>query len=151
MKITRGIGKVVKPLVNFPRWIGVSSLKQTAQALGKEAKSAFTEQKPEHQETYAEAIERLGLSTADVQRRMQWLLRFAMVYVGLASLIFIYALYLLISGHVAAGLLSLVITVFVLTLAFREHFRYFQMRTQHLGCTFKDWLLATFTFGGGSK
>jgi intracellular multiplication protein IcmV len=144
MGILRGIGKTFKPLVNFPRWMDIRSASTTAKEIGKNAKDLFIPQKAKHKETFAEAVLRLNLTEEDIQLRMKSLLRMATIYCSIAILLVAYTVYLLANAHLFAGLLGTVLTVLALSFAFREHFWYFQMQQRHLGCTIKQWFIATF-------
>jgi intracellular multiplication protein IcmV len=42
-------------------------------------------------------------------------------------------------GSIKAFIVSLVVTLIALILAYRYHFWYFQMKQRKLGCTFSEW------------
>jgi intracellular multiplication protein IcmV len=144
MKILRGIGKVVKPLVNFPRWMDWRSVSTTATDIGKSAKGLFVPAQATRQETFEAATRRLHLTEKDIQERMKNLLRMAVIYCVIAVGLTVYTCYLLAKGHALAGLLGTVLSLLALSFAFREHFWYFQMQQRRLGCTVKQWLAALF-------
>ena len=56
-----------------------------------------------------------------------------------ACLIFVYAGYQFFYGSIKAFIVSLVVMLIALVLAFRYHFWYFQIKQRKLGCTFNEW------------
>ena len=59
--------------------------------------------------------------------------------VSLAMMLFLYFLYNLFYGRYAAVLLSSIVMLLALVIAFRYHFWYFQIQQRKLGCTLSDW------------
>lgn len=147
MKIFRGIGKAIKPFVNFPAWMGLKQISSTGKGIQETAKTLLETPKATHRETFAEAMQRFHLSEADLQKQMKNFRQAALMYCAIALGLFMYALYLFISGHLIAGLLSLIITALALTLAFRQHFWYFEIKQRKLGCTIREWFQGTFLGG----
>ncbi len=145
-KTFRGIGRIIKPFVNFPVWMNWRNLKENNERLGRLAKSVLmpTSQKI-HPETFEEAVIRLNLNESAIQSRQRYLKRAAAMYVLLAMLMFIYAVYLLIILKTLLGFITALTLVWVvLALAFRNHFWYIQMRERCLGLGFKEWIYLTF-------
>ncbi|MGB6976554.1 MAG: type IVB secretion system protein IcmV [Gammaproteobacteria bacterium] len=147
--IGRGLGKVAKPLVNFPRWMDLRSVSTTAKDIGKMAKGLFVPQQATRQETFEEAVKRLHLTEENIQERMKTLLRLTLVYCLIAVALGTYTGYLLVNGRILAALLSFTLTFLSLAFAFREHFWYYQMKQRRLGCGIKEWFIAI--FGGAQK
>lgn len=145
-KIMRGIGKVVKPVVNFPAWMGWRQIAGTGRDIKDLGKALLTKSTAKQSETFAEAMQRLHLSEQDIQQRAKLFFRMSCFYCAVAVALFIYVVYLLYTAHFAAAFLSLLLTVLSLALAFRQNFWYFQIKQRRLGCTVKEWL--RFTFGG---
>lgn len=148
MKIVRGVGKLVKPFVNFPSWMGWKQISTTGSTIKDTAKDLLRTPKAKREETFAQAIERLHLTEADIQARMRTFKQLIIFYALIALGLFIYTIYLLIGSHVAAALLSFVLTFLALAFTFRQHFWYFQMKHRKLGCTIKEWFKGTL---GGVK
>lgn len=144
MKIIRGFGKVVKPFVNFPAWMGWQQISTTGKSIKDAAKLITKPAQAKRKETFDEALQRLRLTENDLQQRAKLFRRMMMVYSGIALILFFYTIYLLAGAHLAAGLLSFVLTLLALSLAFRQHFWYFQVQQRKLGCTIKEWFNATF-------
>lgn len=139
MKIIRGIGKATKPFVNFPAWMGLKQLSSSGKGIKDTAKSLLQQSKSTRKETFEEAVARLGLNEQVLKQRQQVFLRMAMAYGAMALSLFGYSVYLLVTMHIAAGFMTLVLTVLALTLAFRQHFWYFEIKQRKLGCTVKEW------------
>ena len=148
MKIVRGTGKLIKPFVNFPSWMGWRQISTTGTGIKETAKELLKTPKAKRQETFEEAIQRLRLTEADLQQRMRTYKQLIAFYAVIAVGLFGYAIYLLINLHLAAALLSFVLTLFALSLAFRQHFWYYQIKHRKLGCTIKEWFKGTL---GGVK
>jgi len=96
--------------------------------------------KPEQSEEFAAAVARLGLSAEELAKKKKGFLYLALMCLGLALIIFSYALYLLLQSHWRGGAVAVVVCLLVTTLAFRYHFWYFQLKQCKLGCTLKEWL-----------
>ena len=108
------------------------------------AKELFKPQKAKYDKNFAEAMQRLNLTEEQVTEQMKIRLHMALIYIGIALAIFIYAIYLLINGHFFAGILAITLGVLMSVYAYREHFWYMQMKQHKLGCTFKEWVEFTF-------
>jgi len=129
-----------RSMVDVPRWVGYSEIKKSTKNLVGLAKAVFIPPKAEHNETFEEAVKRLQMNEDAVNKRMKQYLNMALVYMGVAVLLFAYMLYMLFHGHLLATMVSLVLTALSLTYALREHFWYMQMKRRKLGCTFQDWV-----------
>ena len=143
-----GVRRGLRSLVNFPAWMGWKDLSRNASFIKSMVVSLLTVSKAEHQETYEEAVERLNLSSKELQQRQQGFLQMAILYFILMLLLMAYAVYLVFVGTLTAVLMSSVLVLVTASLAFREHFWYFQMKQKRLGCSLKSWFLFLL-FGGG--
>jgi len=104
-------------------------------------KRLFTKEVPERQETFEEAVTRLGLSQEEVNKTAKFNRLYALIFLLLAILLFCYAFYLLFAYVSITGwLLSLAATALALTYAFRFDYWSYQMRMRKLGVTFDEWL-----------
>lgn len=139
MKIVRGFGKLLKPLVNFPAWMGWKQIKATSVGIKDIAKGLTQQEKAKRTETFEQAVARLHLTPEKLAEKQKQFLQTTIFYAVIAAGLLIYAIYMLIYGHLAASFLSLVLTVLAGTLAFRQHFCYYQIKRQKLGCTIKEW------------
>jgi intracellular multiplication protein IcmV len=138
-KVGRGIGKTGKFLFNVPGWMGLKEIKASGKGIADTAKGLFYTYKSDRQETFDEAVVRLHLSEQDIQQRMKGFFKAALVYTVIALGLFLYTIYLLIGVYLGAAIISFLLSLLALTLAFRQHFYYFQMKQRRLGCTIKQW------------
>jgi len=150
-KKLRRFGGIFVPFHNFKKLLGWSDLKQSYLNAGASAKDIF---QPKHtqtviKETYEEAVVRLNLSEEDQEKRKKTFFRMCLFYIGIALVLFIYAIYLMFTSFFIAVFIALMLVAVALSLAFREHFWYVQMTCRRLGLSIKDW--ANYTFGGKKK
>jgi intracellular multiplication protein IcmV len=143
------VGKIVKPFVNFPKWLDTKGLKKNNETLYGFAKDiAKPELRPVSQESFDEAMVRLQLTEQDVATRRAFFLRMAIFYAVFAVAVFSYGIYLFFSlGDVFPLIMALAVTAAALALWFKHHFWYIQMKQRRLGLTFDDWLKCTFKRG----
>ena len=150
MKVTRVIGKAMKPLVNFPRWMGLDEIKSTGKNIGDLAKDVFTIKEAEHDDTFERAAARLDLKDEEIQKRAKSFLQLATIYVLFGVALFAYAIYLgFWKFYILPTFMTFMLSALSFAFAYREHFWYFQMKTKKLGQTYKDWF--AFVFKGASK
>jgi len=130
----------LKSFVNFPLWMGWSEVKSNAYLIKSLARNLTKTEPASHKETYKQAVARMKLTPDMLAQRKQVLFRLSCFYGLLSLLLFAYTVYLLFVGTWNAVLMSGVLVFVMISLAFREHFWYFQMCEKRLGCTFKEWL-----------
>lgn len=92
------------------------------------------------QETYEEAVVRLGLTEEQIISRKRTFLHSSMVYAVFALGFFVYFIYLIIHARILATCFSFILTALMAIFAYREHFWYMQMHKKKLGCNFRDWV-----------
>jgi len=133
-------------LFNVKRWISYDQIVDIGQSIRNQSREVFkADTKATRIETFDEAVQRLSLTPGDVVNRTKQFLWMAYVYLGVALVVFIYAIYSLVVSNFTTMLVSLILAIFVLTQALREHFWYMQMTQRRLGCTFGDWRKFMFT------
>jgi intracellular multiplication protein IcmV len=96
-------------------------------------------EKPALTESFTAAQEQLKLTDADLLNRQKALLRLSIFMTVLALFIVTYSVYHFYYGAYRAGLLSLVVMMISIALAFRYHFWYYQIKSRKLGCTVGEW------------
>jgi intracellular multiplication protein IcmV len=144
-KTVRGIGRVLKPLVNIPAWMGWKGLKENNQRIGRLAKSILAPSKVEvRRESFESAVERLGLDESTLQARQRYFQRLTKVYLVITVALFAYAIYMLVVGTFLGFLMALVAVWIALVLTFRQHFWYTQIKVRRLGLSFAEWASITF-------
>lgn len=122
--------------------LGTEQLKSQTGGLKQIAHEIFSspnkaEIKPE---TFQEALTRLNLTEADLERRKLQFFKLARIYIVLAIIIFIYMIYLLIVKAFLPVLACLGLLLIVFSQYFRCSFWLYQIRERRLGCTFREWL-----------
>lgn len=140
MKVFRALGRTIKPLVNFPKWMGLPYLVDNARAIKYMGKQLALTTTPEHQETFEEAKARQGLTDQALKSRARQCKFLALLFsaVGVASLCYAF-LFHLARGHILAMCMTLMVAAIALCQAFRNHFWYFQIKQQRLGCSVREW------------
>lgn len=133
------IGKVFRKVINIRYWSDYDRTKAGFLYLKQGFQKLFVPQKAQRADDFEEAVKKMNLTELDLSSRMNSLWRLSILMVVVASLIFVFAVYHLFSGHFSAALLSLVVMSIALVLAFRYHFWYFQIKQRKLGCTIKEW------------
>lgn len=94
---------------------------------------------PQRYESFEQAVKRLKLKPADIQKRMRTLKRLTLLMLVIGLAILGYTFYNLIYTHWIASILSFILFILTLVLAFRYHFWYCQMQHRILGMSFWQW------------
>lgn len=90
-------------------------------------------------ESFEAAVARMNLSEDDLRAKETALYRLSIIMCIAAACIFVYAMYHLYFGTYRAVLISLVLMLIALVLAFRYHFWFFQIKERKLGCSISEW------------
>ena len=139
MGLISGTKKFVKPLVNFPQWMNWEGIKRTTVSIAQVSKNLFIPQKAQREESFAEALERLHLTEADIQQRLIEFKRLLAVLLASAFSVLVYIGYLIYQGHGKALIISTILLLIILAQAFRYHFWIFQIKQRKLGCNIHEW------------
>ncbi|MFA5959990.1 MAG: type IVB secretion system protein IcmV [Tatlockia sp.] len=136
-RITNVIGRVF----NVRAWIDFDRMRSFTSYLANGFQRMFVPQQgpKEQSETFDEAAGRLNLSEKDIKSKQSALFRLSILMCLAALFMFGYALYHVVYGSYRASLISLVLMLIALALAFRYHFWYFQIKERKLGCTVQQW------------
>jgi len=140
-KKNKPIKKFFKSFVDVKKWSSydeVSANAKTTWGLFRRLTSRGT--KEIRQETYEEAIVRMGLTSEQIVTREKNFLYSAMVYGVFAIGFFLYFIYLLIHIKLVSAGLTLILVALMSLTTYREHFWYMQMHKKKLGCNFSEWL-----------
>ncbi|HLD16996.1 MAG TPA: type IVB secretion system protein IcmV [Coxiellaceae bacterium] len=128
---------------NVSRWIGTDNIKassRTVQDLYKDLYKKELVGSGVKKETFEEAMIRLGLTEADIQKRMALSRKRLVIYALFGVFTVGYMIYLFAIHQFSASFLCLIILLLLLTYCFKEHFQYYQMKRRKLGCSIKEWL-----------
>ena len=137
----RDVFKISRKTFLYPSgWIDLESLRYQNITIRDILKGMFSVRKPDYEETFEEAVERLVLSKADVKRTATLYRFFAIFFLILGLLSLIYSFYLLFHRGLFLGwLLGVSVSLLFFGQAFKYDFWSFQMRSQKLGSTFQEW------------
>ncbi len=141
MGIWRGMKRVTKPLVDVPAWMDAQTVTDNAKTIWAILTRYLVPYRARatRVETFIDAKQRFGLNIQDIYRMQRVFLSMACIFLGLALITLGYTGYLLSHGNWHAALISCVMLLLVLALAFRYHFWWFQIKSRKLGCTLNEW------------
>lgn len=143
MRILQGVKKYLKPLVDVPTWMGYRTLVDNGKNIFESTKRMFTPiPTAESTETFKQAMSRLRLTEEDIKKQEKSFFILFIFWFTAAVLLFFYAIQVFMHGGFMGGLLGLALVFFALTLTFRYHFWYYQIKTRTLGLDFQQWLNA---------
>lgn len=121
-------------------WLDFDAIRAQNYAIYTIVRGLFTPDKPTYKETFAQAVERLGLTEADIKEAEDSYSAYAVVFLVITMLLLVLSFYLLFShGTFHGWLLGLAAAALSLTMAFRYDFLAFQIKYRKLGCTIKEW------------
>ncbi|WED42441.1 type IVB secretion system protein IcmV [Legionella cardiaca] len=142
MKIKKGtrLKGIIKRILNVRAWVDFDRVKAFTIYIATGFQKMFVPQsKTKQGESFDEAVARMNLSEEDLRAKQSSLYRLSILMCVAAVCIFIYALYHLFYGTYRASIVSIVLLLIALVLAFRYHFWYFQIKERKLGCSFNEW------------
>jgi intracellular multiplication protein IcmV len=131
--------KMLGSILNVRAWFDWDRVKAFTLYLINGFKRLFVPKKNVETESFAEATAKLDINDESLQIKQKALFRLSIIMLISAIAIFGYAGYQLIFGSFKAMIVSLVVTLIALTLAFRYHFWYYQIKQRKLGCSFDEW------------
>ncbi|CAN5146987.1 type IVB secretion system protein IcmV [soil metagenome] len=140
MGIVSGTAKLIKPFVNFPKWMGFKHLLGYAQATKETLQDLTTPTKATRSESFEQALLRLHITEPELATRRQQLFWLCILFSVIAFGIFCYAGYLFTHLWFRGGMVGLVVAAIAATLAFKQHFWLYQIQQRRLGCSWKEWL-----------
>lgn len=130
---------VLSRILNVRSWADWDRMKSFTLYLRDGIKRLFVPEKKQADETFDAAMQRLGISEDALALKKNALFRLTIIMLSVAVLVFFYMIYQLIFGSFMAAIVSVVVVMIALVLAFRYHFWYFQIKSRKLGCTFEQW------------
>lgn len=128
-----------RQMFNVTGWMGVHNLKETGDNIVKNFKDLSDTRIVPIVETFEEAMQRLGLDEAGLERRKKQCYYTGWFYLACSLILFSYGIYLIANEGYIAGFVAWILCVFAVALAYRESFWYFQMSVRKLGCSFKEY------------
>lgn len=133
------IGGVLKRIFRVREWIDWERIRSWTLYLINGLKRLFIPQHNVASESFNAAMTRLKISEADLLAKQKGLYWLSIIMVLTATFILFYTGYQLFYGTFKAAVVSIVVMMIALVLAFRYHFWYFQIKKRKLGCTLKEW------------
>ncbi|CAM4467498.1 MAG: hypothetical protein LEGION0403_FIIPPAGN_00222 [Legionella sp.] len=133
------IVKLISSILNVRAWFDWERVRSFTLYLSNGFKRLFVPQQNNEVESFEEAATKLNLSDTTLMTKQNALFRLSIVMLIAAGLILGYAGYQLFYGSFKAVIVSLIVTLIALALAFRYHFWYYQIKNRKLGCTFNEW------------
>lgn len=133
------IGTVLSRMINIRAWADWDRTRSFTTYLVDGFKRFFVPQNPAVEESFDEAMVRLNISDQDLKIKKKSLFRLSVLMLVVAAVIFLYLAYQLIFGSFKAAIVSFIVLLIALVLAFRYHFWYFQIKNRKLGCTVQEW------------
>jgi intracellular multiplication protein IcmV len=133
------IGSLLSGIFRIRAWADWDRVKEYSLYLGNGIKDFVVPNHKASEESFEDALARLEIGEQELLIKQKALYRLSLVMVGAAVFILFYTGYLLFYGTWRAVMVSSMVMVIALILAFRYHFWYFQMKSRKLGCTFQEW------------
>lgn len=134
------IGRIFKRIFNVRAWADWDRVKAFTVYLLNGIKKYFVPQGDQGKgESFAAAKARLNLTDEELLSKQQGLFRLSVLMVTVAVLLLGYSVYHVFCGSFRAVVVSCVVMVISLVLAFRYHFWYFQIKERKLGCSIAEW------------
>lgn len=134
--------KVLSSVFNVRQWSDYDRLRTFTVYLGNGIKKMVIPQKEtieDTKNTFSNAASTLNLSEDELNLRARGLYRLSVLMCVMAVGIFGYAIYHMVYGNAKAVIVSMVVSLIALSLAFRYHYWYFQIKERKLGCTIREW------------
>lgn len=133
--------KLIARIINIRNWFDWDRVKSCTLYLANGFSRLFVPQKVQNTKTesFTQVVKELHLNDDALSEKQKSLLRLSILMVICAVLLLSYAGYQFFFGSIKAFIVSLVVTLIALVLAFRYHFWYFQIKHHKLGCTFNEW------------
>lgn len=135
---SRRVG-LFKKIFNVRTWVDWDRTKTAAGYLKHSINIFFFIQPKEKAEPFDEAMVRFNLTEDELLNQKKGLYRLSLIMVGVAFLLFLYAISQFVYGSWMSIVLSFVLVSLALVFAFRYHFWYFQIEQRRLGFTLSEW------------
>jgi len=142
MGLKSGFQKFSRAMFSFrvDLWLDYKNLKTNTQYYTNQFRSLYHITPLSRTETFEEAQDRLNLSPEFLELQQKNYLFLIYFYLILAVSVFCYCLWLIQSGNIMGSLMSLAITLYALSFAFRYHFWRYQIQKRSLNCSLIQWL-----------
>lgn len=132
--------RVIRSFFNPRAWASYDTMREISDYLFEGFSRLFVLRKGTDTESLDEVMKKLSLDEKDIASRKKIFFRMALLMGFISLCVFVYTMFHLLYARYHAVLLGSVVCLLSLTLTFRYHFWYFQLRRRKLGCTFREWL-----------
>lgn len=129
-----------KRVENVKRGMGVPIMTNFFYVIRDIIKGFFAIPEAGEKENFQEAVERYGLSEKDLKNRCTAFTRQAYLFIFFATIVLLYAIYLVYRSFVISGFVTFTMAVMLMILGLRSHFWAFQIEHRKIGCTWREWL-----------
>ena len=133
------IARVLTSAVDVRRWFDYDRTKAFTLYLKEVFGRLFVPKAPGVSESFSDALKEYGINKEALKKKQTGLFRLSILMCVIALGFLGYSIYLANYGTWYAAILSLVVMMIALVLAFRYHFWFFQIKKHKLGCTFQEW------------
>lgn len=133
------IVKLISSILNVRYWFDWERVRSFTLYLSNGLKRMFVPQNATDGESFKEVTQKLEINDSDLLLKQKALFRLSVLMLIAAGLILGYSGYQLFYGSFKAVIVSIIVALIALALAFRYHFWYFQIKHRKLGCTFDEW------------
>lgn len=134
------VGGIARRFANVPLWVNMTYIKETNTSLFGYLKNIFKIDKSRREESFEQALQRLGVGEADLKAKAKTNRINMFVFGTGVVLMVVYSGYLLFTGSIRGTILALAVTILLLVKTYQYSFWNFQIKHRKLGCTFKEWL-----------
>ncbi|MCD8524199.1 MAG: type IVB secretion system protein IcmV [Gammaproteobacteria bacterium] len=131
--------RVTSTFFDLPRWVSIGQYKNTNKVLYKNVREALRVAQPTREETFEQAMYRLGVSEDDLKVRLASNQRVFVILLAFIGFLSLYGFYLLFHGAISGTLVVLAVIGLSAVRAFQYSFWNFQIKHRRLGCSFQDW------------
>ncbi|OGT22574.1 MAG: hypothetical protein A3C55_05465 [Gammaproteobacteria bacterium RIFCSPHIGHO2_02_FULL_42_13] len=135
--------QLIKPAINVKGWASWTFFKDNTASLVRMLKPVFMvhrlREDEKTRESFEHALERLGMTETDVERKVQFLKRSFTFYMSVVAVAVLYAIYLFFHADVFSLVVTILLFFLFLVKAFQMHFWLFQIKHRKLGCSFSEW------------
>ncbi len=129
---------------NLKRWVNMEGHLENVEMI----KQLYSDLAPKQQEgdlvvsqeSFADCVKRLGLSEADLKKRMHAKYLSAVGYLCLSFLLLLYTIYVFNIHHLFSVVICVALFSGVLLLSISEHYGYFQLKRRQFSVSIKEWL-----------
>lgn len=139
LSTTRKLGNQIFD-INIGGWLGYNSIKTSTKNIVDDTKENFHVEHAEIIETFSDAMLRLNITEDDLKARKIEFTRLFFIFLIVTAAVFLYGLFIaIVHKNIIGFFITMGLTCFSLSQAFKYHFWLYQIKARRLGCTLKEW------------